>query len=825
MAQDPDKPDTDGRVKLPKVDAAMNKLGPSDKTGGRGDYDDDKPIKLYGRGKDQEILALMRKRFERCISAEAENRKNALDDLKFKTGEQWPPETAAIRQADKRPMLTINKVPTFIHQITNDQRQNRPAINISPAGGRGDKEAAQMYRGWIRTIERDSAADIAYDTAFESAVSCGWGYWRIVSEYEAEDGFDQCLRIKRIRNRFSVYLDPDRQEPDGADSKFGFVTEMIPRSEFEDMYPGADPIPWSQAGIGEDAKNWADKDNIRVVEYYDIRLEMRELVALDNGHEGWKDELHEDVLADIAAGRRTITKTRMSECHRQTWYLCTAKDILDEKPWPGRYVPIVQVIGDEEDVQGKVKLNGIIRYAKDPQRMYNYWSTAETELIALAPKAPFVMEEGQVEGHEQSWKQANTKSYPYLLYKGTNIGGKPAPAPQRQQFAGVPQGIVQAKQGAAQDMQATTGIRFDATMHERLADESGRAMRELRRTGDLGSFHYVDNLARSLKHTGQILIDLAPHYLDTPRYVTVLNPDDTEERIRIDPYAPAAYQEVRDNTGHTLKVFNPKLGKYAVTVTIGPSFASKRIEAAESMMMFAKAMPNVAALVADLIAKNQDWPGADEMARRLAKAVPPNLLTPDQKDIPPQIQALMQGMDAQIKQLVAEKQQLEAALNDRNADRGVAQDKVNKDFEAKVLAVQEKFAEALAKLQADAGRAQFDAERRMEEMFLQHLQQVAPRAVAAVEESSPELLDMTAQLVEALSQPKEVNLVRGPDGLAVAAVEAPRKPGKGKGKRPKDLTEAMASLLSTLAKPRQTKVIRDKDGNPVKAISEIAQEE
>jgi len=353
-------------------------------------------------------------------------------------------------------------------------------------------------------------------------------------------------------------------------------------------------------------------------------------------------------------------------------------------------VPIVECLGEEIDVQGKVKKMGIVRNAKDAQRMYNYWSTAETELIALAPKAPYIMEEGQVEGHETSWKQANRKSFPYLLYRGVNLGGRQAPPPQRQPFSGSPQGVVQAKMGAAQDMQATTGIRFDATMHERMQDESGRAIRELRRSGDLGSFHYVDNLSRALRHTGAILIDLAPHYLDTKRYQTVLREDDTEETVLIDPNADKAYTETRGQDGKTLKVFNPKIGKFAVTVTIGPSFATKRIEAAESMMSFAKALPNTAQLIADLIAKNQDWPGADEIARRLAKAVPPQFLTPDQKDVPPQVQAVIQQLEAQIKQLSAERQQLMAAVNDKNADRAVAQDKVNKDFEAKLLQILQK---------------------------------------------------------------------------------------------------------------------------------------
>jgi len=303
-------PKDDGRVKLPRVDAAMNKLPPEDKRGGKGSDDDKEPLgTTKDEAKDAEILARMRKRFERCISAEKDNRTEALDDIKFKAGDQWPSTTKAMREAESRPMLTINKIPTFVHQVTNDQRQNRPAICVSPVGEKGDREAAKLYRGWIRAVERDSVADIAYDTGFDAAVTAGWGYWRILSEFEAEDSFNKVLRIKRIRNQFTVYLDPDRQEPDGSDAQYGFVTEMIPRHEFTEKYPGADPMPWTQNGVGEDAKNWADKDNVRVAEYYEIKKEMRTLVALSNGHIGWKDELHADVLAQISAGSITIVRS------------------------------------------------------------------------------------------------------------------------------------------------------------------------------------------------------------------------------------------------------------------------------------------------------------------------------------------------------------------------------------------------------------------------------------------------------------------------------------------------------------------------------------
>lgn len=742
MAQDPDKPKDNGKIGLPKISGGMNRMPPAknkfggkgakkDKEGGIDDKPkqrrkrtdeqvmdrpalsatsgDDDPVQVEGDESDlgtaqgkttkeemdpeekEKLLSRIRKRFDRAALSEADNRKSALEDLKFKKGDQWPADIQAQRNFDKRPCLTINKLPTFVHQVTNDQRQNRPCINVNPVGDRGDVDGAKMYRGVIRAIERASTADIAYDTAFESAASAGLGYFRIATEYEDADGFDQVLAIKRIRNPFTVYLDCDRMEPDGSDAMWGFVTEMMPRDEFKEEYPDMNPVPFAQSGIGEMMKNWATDSLVRVAEYYEVKLEKKTLVKLSNGWVGWEDKIDDDVWTAIQDGHIDIVAERESGCPIVHWYKVTALDVLEHGPTVFRWIPIIPVVGDEIDIEGKVTYSGIIRHAKDPQRMYNYWSTAETELVALAPKAPWIMEEGQVEGHEDKWKQANIKSYPYLLYRNVNVNGQNAPAPQRQPFAGSPGGVVTAKQGAAQDMIATTGIRFDATKHERTTDESGIALQEIRSITDIGSFHYIDNLGRALKHAGRILIDAIPKVYDQRRVLTILREDDKEETIQIDPSATKGVMDGRDPaTGKGRRVFNPTIGKYGVTVTVGPSYATKRIETAKSMMAFARALPQTAGVIADLIAKNQDWPGAEEMATRLAKVVAmqhPGVLTPDMKDVPPQVQAMLTALDTQVKQLSMERQQMVLALKDKAADRAIDMEKINKDFEAKVLAV------------------------------------------------------------------------------------------------------------------------------------------
>lgn len=686
MVQDPDAPKDSGKLGLPSTDPGHNRIAPNP----------ERENKLLDLATEAKVLARAQKRYDRSAQAEGDNRRAALEDRKFVGGEQWPPDVKAARNADKRPCLTVNKLPTFVHQVTNDLRQNRPETSVSPVGEQSDVRVAQIFRGLLRQIERSSSADVAYDTAVENAVISGWGYWRYVTEYERPDTFQQRIVIKRVRNPFTVYLGP-HQEADGSDCKHGFVSEMMARDDFEETYPDADPMPWTAAGVGDRLKAWLTKDEIRVTEYFELEEETRTLVALSNGAVAWKDELSDDVRRMLLSGVWKIEREREAKIPKWKWYKLSAKEILEQGEWPGRWLPIVKVVGDELDVEGKVLLSGIVRHAKDSQRMINYWISTLTELVALAPKSPWVMEEGQIEGHEDEWQRPSA-NINVQTYKGTNIAGKPAPPPQRQRMAEPPAAVLAALQGSTQDMQATTGIRFDATLRERMVDESGRALRELRQVTELGSFHYADNLARSLRHGGNILLDLIPKVYDVRQLLTILRENGDEEQVLLDPTQGQGLLETQRQDGSLLRSFNPTLGRYAVTVTIGPSYATKRIESAQSMMDFARALPQTAVDVADLIAQNQDWPGAKEFAARLAKSLAlakPGVMTPDLKGVPPQVQALLGQLQQQVQGLTQERAKLLKMLEDQEANRAVQLEKINKDFEAKLLGIVQKAEQAM----------------------------------------------------------------------------------------------------------------------------------
>lgn len=691
-------------VKEPRITSGMNKLPPTDLDTQKTDDRTRARTDAADAARKATTLGTAKKRFSMARTSESTIRREGVEDLKFLNGEQWSQADAQARAAEGRPCNTSNRLPTFANQITNDQRQNRPAIVISPMGDKASKKDAKILRGMIRAIERDSSADVSYDTAFQSAVHNGWGYARVMSEYESEDSFNQVLVVRPVFNPMNVYLDTARTSF-MLDAEWGFISEMIPKEEFKREHPDAQMTGWVETGVGDDERDWITDDEIRIAEYYYFEHEPRELVLLDNGHQGWEDELDDLLAHKISKGTLEIIDRRTVQCKKLKWCKLTALEIIDEADCDGQYIPIIECNGTLFNINGKLSKKGIVRDAKGTQKMLNYYDTLETENVALQPKAPWVMEEGQVEGHEDKWRQANRKSYSYLLYKGTNIAGKPAPPPQRQPFQGPPAAILSAKEGCVNGLKAITGIRFDATMSERMKDESGVAIRELKQSENLGAYHYIDNYGRFLKNVGIVMVDLIPTKYDTRRIVSILDEEGAEERVMINPNMTQAHGEAIGNTPDStqpqkVKLFNPKIGRYQVTVTIGPNHATRRIESSKSQMDFVKAIPMVGNMVADLIAKNSDWEGAEEFAQRIAKSMPANLLTPNRDDMSPQVQALVQALQTQVQNMGQQMQLLSKELGDRQKDRDVILEKIAKDFEAKVLQIGAKMEEVQAKREA-----------------------------------------------------------------------------------------------------------------------------
>jgi hypothetical protein len=642
----------------------------------------------------RDTLDEMRSRYTMAIAAYSDSREDELDDLRFMAGSpdnqwQWPADVLATRGAvqgqtiNARPCLTINKLPQHVRQVTNEQRQNRPSGKVIPADDKADVEVAAIYDGMVRHIEYMSDADVAYDTACENQVTYGEGYIRILTEYCDEDSFDQDLRIGRVRNSFSVYMDPMSQDPTGADAEWCFITQDITKAEYERDYPDAAPLSSILAsGVGDQyLSQWLTEDTLRIAEYFYYKHEEATL-NLYPGNQSFFDGSPEDKQMK-AMGLKPV-KSRRVDRKKVMWMKTNGFESLEEREWAGKWIPVVRVIGNEFEVEGQIYISGLVRNAKDAQRMYNYWTSQEAEMLALAPKAPFIGYGGQFEGYEMQWKTANTTNWPYLEVNPDVTDGMGAVLPLPQRAAPpLPQtGLIQAKMGASDDIKSTTG-QYDSSLGATSNERSGRAILAREKQGDTGTYHYVDNLARAIRHITRQLVDMIPKIYDTERIARIVGLDGEVDMVKINPQQPNPVNEIRDvNTGILIeKIYNPGVGRYDVVVTTGPSYMTKRQEAMDAMSQILQGNPQLWSVAGDLFVKNMDWPGSEELAARLAKTIDPKLLEDGDKD--PALQAAeqqMQAMGAELDQMAQMMQNFQKSVEVQDLER--------KNFEAEIKAYQ-----------------------------------------------------------------------------------------------------------------------------------------
>jgi len=611
---------------------------------------------------EQDIILECQDRYKLANDSESANRQEAIADISFANGEQWPVDIKRDRDTDARPCLTINITDAMVRRVTNALRENRPRIKFHAVGNGADVQTAKVRNGLMRHIESSSNADYAYDCATESAVRGGWGYIRVGSRYVDERSFDQDLCIDSVRNPFTVYFDPASTMPDGSDASWAVVSDLMRRDEYRVRYGDIDPLGWQYQAQGDRLNDWATKEQVRVAEYWRVHRKMDTLHMLSDGSAQFADELPNDELLK-AAGLEVVRTRRVMRKYVE-WYLLSATKILDKREWPGKWIPIIPVYGREVDLNGRIVRKGMIRDLRDPARMYNYGQTTMTEVAALQPKAPWLIAEGQMEGHEAAWRDANRKPIVALPYKPvTGPNGELLQPPMRQAPMAPAPGLAQWIQGAQSDFLAVAGMPSEPGQDAQGEVVSGIAIRRRQGISDISHFDFADNLTRSLRHIGNIVSDLIPHFYDTQRIQRIIGedgaPDTTtiNEKVR-DPISQAITKVKNDMTG----------GLYDTVVDTGPGYQTKREEAAEAMLeLLTTPLGEMTAKVAgDVVVRSMDFPEADTIADRMAAMIPGAQIDKD-SDIPPKAQMMIKGLQQQLQQMQQSHMALELELKTKSS--------------------------------------------------------------------------------------------------------------------------------------------------------------
>ena len=589
-----------------------------------------------------------------CDDTENSVLNDAKEDLRFRYGDQWPLHIQNSRMLESRPALTINETDAFIRKIENSQRQQRPRMNPHPVGSRASIETAKVLKGLCRHIEVNSDADNAYDLAFSFAVTMGFGFFRLRTDYISEKSFDQDIYIDQVENPFSVRGILEHSTlPDGSDAEKCIITDLMKRDAFRREYPGAEEISFNSNNSGADS-DWVQKEYLRVAEYFHIEKVKDTLVKLSDGTILFKSKLPAPEMLAVAGIQ--VIGDRPSFRRSVKWQKQTQTEVLDEKTLPGRWIPVVPVYGVRMYIDNKRRTFGLVRFAKDPQTMLNFWQTSMTEVTAQAPKAKWMMAEGQEEGHENELAKANVSNLPYLLYKPTSFEGQPVPPPERMQPEGIPAASMQNAMLMAENLKRVLGV-FDPQVKTD-GNKSGKAIQGEKMQSEESNYNYYDNLTRSLKHAGRIILDWTPTTYDVQRLTRIIGDDGKPDLVTLN--------EKKEVDGAVQILNDVTVGEYDLVMDTGPGYNTKRQEAFDAFTQILQgALGEVVAKVgADLVVRTIDAPGMDTLADRL-EASNPMAQIDDKSDIPPKAQMMIKGLQQQVQQMGQQLQQAGIILKSR----------------------------------------------------------------------------------------------------------------------------------------------------------------
>lgn len=607
---------------------------------------------------DQELIHEIVTRFRECEQAETEIRKQAKEDLEFLAGKQWPEEIKHERELQGRPCLTINQLPSYVRHVVNEARQNSPAIHIHPVDRGDDDDTADVISGLVRHIEEDSSADIAYDTARQYATACGFGAFRITTDYVSDETFDQEIKIRAIHDPFAVYCDPHAKEADRSDAEYKFVIQRLSKDEFRRRWSKAQVV---SAGWPEkEPYGWITDTTVRVAEYWYVEREARKLLQLSDG----TTVLQGDAASQEAmkAAGITVKRERVVHKRRIRCAITNGVEILETQGWAGEWIPIIQVFGEEWTVDNKRILLSLIRFARDSQQLFNYHKTTQAEVLQIAPKAPYVGASGQFEGHEDDWKNANRVTQAYLQYNVVDAGGKLVPPPQRNIYEPPIQALSMSAAQSVDDLKAVMGI-FNPSIGAKSNETSGVAIKRRQQQSETTNFHFEDNFGRAHKHAARQILGLIPGIYDTDRFVRIIGEDSKQKVVRVN----AKHEDKEGKTHH----YAFSAGKYDVRITTGPTYATRRQEAFAMLTEFGRSWPDLLQLGGDIIFRNSDVPGADELADRIKRSLPPELVAEDEEGrwkMPPMVKRKMDALSKQHEELTARLNETEELLRTKRLE-------------------------------------------------------------------------------------------------------------------------------------------------------------
>ncbi len=618
------------------------------------------------------IVAEARERWLRADEAERAQRESILAAKEFRAGNQWPDDIKRQREGapgltaqaaqPARPCLTIDRISQPVRQASNAVKQANISITVLPNGEHANDDTAQVFTGYLRRMQNQSRADAPVEWAADSAIESGLGWVRQRTRYVMDEPtaditvFDQELIEERITNSLSVYCDPSSDKPTKSDARWMVQTEDMSLDAFKQSWPKAQTVGVEDVvGDTSNWKDWVRTDMIRIADYWRVVHEKTTLCLLQDGRV---------VPLKEAPDQKAIIQTRVVEVPKVEWYKINAKEVLERGTWLGRRIPLYPLLGEELNVDGKKVYRGIIQSAMDAQRMVNYLYSGAVETAALAPKAPWIIAEGQDEGHPE-WQHANTYNYQALYYKPVTLGGDLAPPPKRNIEEPPIQAQVELLHLSEEAIKATTAF-FDASLGNHSSNvKSGRQTIALQKQQEQATSNFLDNVVRTLIEMGNEAVYIIPQITRKGQLLHILGLDDQPETVIAGQHfvqqgqqapQPIAPEQAQGMAKGVAKFYDLTAGRYGVTVSVGKSATTMREEGLGVLGdLIPHLPPEMAAAVTPEFISEMSFPGAQKIAEIARKTLPPQLQPQEEGGPDPQLQAAQQKIQA-LEQAIQSKQ-------------------------------------------------------------------------------------------------------------------------------------------------------------------------
>lgn len=664
---------------------------------------------------DEDILRKMENNVQKWYSAYKENIDRFQSDVNFSFNDQWEGYERGEFLQRQKVVLTINVLYSYLMQIIAEQRQNSAQIEVRNLDGRAQQSEITMVENMLREIAYQSDSDLAYQTGFKCALMGGFGAWRVTIDYESHNSFDEAVKIVRIKDPLKCYFDPDAQHPTKCDGEYcGIYTRMTPE-EFAAAYPEIDNPRSALPPISSSNDfNWFDGKEITVCEHFQKVYEKKKLCKLSNGDAVLEEDLKEHLafLNEQREDQMTELRAKWMETQRQNnisgiveplndetinshipkikvvderettvtkikQYKFIKDVILEEGEFYGHMLPIVFVDGDTEMLNGKECCRSFIRFARDAQKLLNFNVSEIAQKMKVSRGATFMATATQIGGeYKELWRNPEA-SIAALLYNPDPMamanGGAPIVMPAQE----LPQTLLGMPGTILNLIQLILG-RYEANKGEQGNEQSGRAIANRAKQGNLAVFVYLDNLNAAIEQTARICLHLLPYILTENRYIGLRARDGKTNFTQI----------------KAVDLEKLKKMKYDVAVKAGSPFEMQKADSYAQLLSFIQLNPQaLSTILADLAAENLNVSNVQQIVDRVKQFVVPSEIIAAETGQPPPPPKPNPQLEIAQKEAQARLMEAQAKLQKVSQDSNVAH----------------------MKTQAEVGKAMLDYQGKVEE--------------------------------------------------------------------------------------------------------------